>query len=595
MSGQGTFSGTVYQQRVAAYVGVQMLAQAPLCWFGSEDDTPSAFAVETGGPGDDLSVVLLRDSSAVFEVQAKHGLSGGARLRETVETIAHKHAGRSSGGRVVLAVDASASRSVRIEFAQDLDRLRSGRTDGLKADAQQLLQSPPTIAGLLASLWVRCVDVDEDSSPNAKECLTALRAILQTPEKALTAWRLLVDDAGSACRTRQARRRQDLETLLRSNDILVRPLAAEEFRRLDFCDELLRRYYVAAAKDRLASLARDASERASQDPEFNYRLWYLHARCALLGGDFRGALGFVARALETRPEGYEALRIGAVAHLREGDLTRASVLVDRAMAAAPHDARCWAIRLSVETAAGKDRTIPPALVSQSLEYRIAEIEAALDRGCAIEALAITEGILKEGKRAPEVRLLRARALLADLTHGPEDAQEVETLCGDVIAELENEADPRLHDAIGLRAAARSERGDGSGAEDDIARLRETSGKSPDVLRHAAVLRARAGDLQAALAILAGAVVDADPCALAMRANVKVQVGDIAGGRRDAADALRLLGQPHTTTQGCLSLRRCWLSERTVLVVKLLRRPPRETRSTHCGWFCWGVLRFARGG
>jgi hypothetical protein len=85
MGGRATFSGTVYQQRVIAYLAAHVLSQRRLLWFAAEDDTPESVSGETGGPGDDCAVVF-RGSSRIVEVQAKHGLTAGAELRGAVST-----------------------------------------------------------------------------------------------------------------------------------------------------------------------------------------------------------------------------------------------------------------------------------------------------------------------------------------------------------------------------------------------------------------------------------------------------------------------------------------------------------------------------
>lgn len=85
MGGEATYSGTTYQAKLIAHVYAHMLAQSRLHWLDSVDDTPLGVSGETGGPGDDVRVEFA--NSGAFEVQAKHGLSGGRRLEAFVSGL----------------------------------------------------------------------------------------------------------------------------------------------------------------------------------------------------------------------------------------------------------------------------------------------------------------------------------------------------------------------------------------------------------------------------------------------------------------------------------------------------------------------------
>src|SRR5258708_18175826 len=233
MGGAATFAGTTYQQRVLAYLAVHVLAQKQLLWFGTEDDTPESVSGETGGPGDDCAVVF-RGSSRVVEVQAKHGLSGGTELQGAVRTIFEKLRNREPSMRVVLAVDRTCSRKVR-EVANDLDRLRSGRTNPMKAETKVLMALADDAQDLLSRLWIVEVDVDRDDSAHTKEAIIRLQSTLKDPAQAVAAWRILVEDAGTLCARRWSRIVKDLAGILDRHHISVKPLAAEEHRNLDVC------------------------------------------------------------------------------------------------------------------------------------------------------------------------------------------------------------------------------------------------------------------------------------------------------------------------------------------------------------------------
>ena len=98
MGGGATFSGTSYQARVIAFVEAHILAQQRLGWLGPIDDTPSAISGETEGPGDDARVELGTDEEPV-EIQAKHGLTAGAKLDEVIAAMRSPSAAGSSAPR----------------------------------------------------------------------------------------------------------------------------------------------------------------------------------------------------------------------------------------------------------------------------------------------------------------------------------------------------------------------------------------------------------------------------------------------------------------------------------------------------------------
>ena len=79
MGGSATFSGTTFQARVLAWAEVHLLAQTPLGWIPSVNDTPVAVSGETLGPGDDVRVEL-GDGQGPLEAQVKHGLNAAGDL-----------------------------------------------------------------------------------------------------------------------------------------------------------------------------------------------------------------------------------------------------------------------------------------------------------------------------------------------------------------------------------------------------------------------------------------------------------------------------------------------------------------------------------
>jgi len=471
MSGDATFSGTTYQQRVIAYVGVHVLAGARLSWFDSQDDTPESLWAETTGPGDDCAVRLCR-TNTVFEVQAKHGLTAGAKLRDTVAKIFAKI--RVAGGpsaKVVIAVDQSASRTIRIDVARYLQRLRSGRGDSLKDETKALLDLATDSASLLSGISIVSLDLDQDDGADTKHAILRLEALIEDRAQALTAWHLLVDDAGTVCARRLFRSRADLVALLGGHGIPVKPASAEEHRQLDICRDLLRRWYVSAARELLSSL--DAIFAARHDPGIQYRLLQLSANCARLERDFNRAVELALRALDIRPDGLDAIRTAGYAQLQKGDLAAAAIFAEKAVSLHGTDPSAWAMKVHVDAARGVTLAVPPPDVAQSAPYRTAEAQAAESTGDWQKALDLANSLLRDGERSPDVLLLMAECLLSvDQYPTPAQLQDSIRFCSEIVETLHNEDDPRYQRALQLRGNALFESGDSAGAQADAERLRQ---------------------------------------------------------------------------------------------------------------------------
>jgi hypothetical protein len=130
MGGPALFSGTETQADVSAFVCVYILARSPLGWVHlSVPDVPVSVSCETGGPGDDIGIEILRSSVRV-EVQSKRGLTRGKPLAEALQHIARRLP-TNTPMRVVLAVDPSTSKAIRSKLRLDLRRLAQGRSDGV--------------------------------------------------------------------------------------------------------------------------------------------------------------------------------------------------------------------------------------------------------------------------------------------------------------------------------------------------------------------------------------------------------------------------------------------------------------------------------
>ena len=182
MGGDATFSGTTYQANVIAYIAVHVLTETKLRWLPVPDDTPIALAGEVKGPGDDARIEFA--SSPPIEVQSKHGLKGFKSTEEIVTTVRDASASNDPS-IVVVAVDSSASPSIRVDLRKDLDRLRSGRTDGLQEITNKVLADLGAgIVDTLRRIRVIILDVDVAGDQEVARAQEMLAENLEDPTQA---------------------------------------------------------------------------------------------------------------------------------------------------------------------------------------------------------------------------------------------------------------------------------------------------------------------------------------------------------------------------------------------------------------------------
>lgn len=130
VGGSAAERGLDFQASVSAIVMAHLLAERPLGWLdGIVDDSPVKLDAETGGPGDDISIVT--EAGLLVEVQVKRGLHRGSDLWEALLSLADGAcSGRITAG--VLAVCPNSSGTIRMTLAEDIVRLGTGRVDGLR-------------------------------------------------------------------------------------------------------------------------------------------------------------------------------------------------------------------------------------------------------------------------------------------------------------------------------------------------------------------------------------------------------------------------------------------------------------------------------
>jgi tetratricopeptide (TPR) repeat protein len=541
MSGSATFAGTTFQARVIAFIYTHLLAQAPLGWFVPRDDTPLAVSGETEGPGDDARIEFGSRHPAI-EVQAKHGLTAGAKLQEVFQRIAAQTA-KGDNTEVVLAVDREgSSRKLYGAFADDLERMRSGRTDGLRQDTYEILTTFDANGydrALLHRIRVIAMDIDREGHPEAKVALQLLRSTLEDPGQLPAAWTVLITDAGDICARRLRRTRKDLADLLAGAGIRLQPLAQDApwHRQLDFSRGLIEKRHGTAALSVLSQLEARLAELPAGtpvDPQVRYRLIQQRASALLQLGRGAEALVSARQALDIDPNGSHALVAATFAATFTGELAQAEGFAARAMAVHPVNIDVWRAKARLALSQGASAPEPPAAVAESPEYRTTLAQIAIETTDWGEALQITAGLLAEGIRSPDVLFVRANALMSLVRHPVtgedlERCHDAERLSSELI-ERPDDTHPYSVKALVLRAVARRGLGRDGEADADLTLARELKADDPDVVRHAVQAWIARDRLDAALELLWHPIVETTPGLLVMRAQLLALRKDQVGSR-----------------------------------------------------------------
>lgn len=134
--GAATAGGINFQAAVTAIINIHMARGRPLGWIPKAPDVPRSVDAETGGPGDDVACTLADGTR--LEVQVKKGLAATSRLWEALLKLADGVAKKECDWGV-LAVCPNSSGTVRDELARDIQRIGSGRTDGLSDIGKKFL------------------------------------------------------------------------------------------------------------------------------------------------------------------------------------------------------------------------------------------------------------------------------------------------------------------------------------------------------------------------------------------------------------------------------------------------------------------------
>jgi tetratricopeptide (TPR) repeat protein len=545
MGGPALFAGSEYQSGAIAFVGAHILAGSQLGWLAPMDDTPVAVWAETGGPGDDIRIELASGTPHV-EVQAKHGLTAGDKLADAVLAVEEKSKPTDSGP-VVIAVDETASSHVHRNVARDLERMRGGRTDDISSYTKALETAGASDAVLRRLRIVRC-DVDRRYDSGAQIAIDRLERVLVDPQEATTAWDLLIRDAGEISARRDRRDRPYLIAMLKASRIEVKPLGpnAKWHSDLDISKLMLERRHIDAVLKHVAVVER-ALDGQTAEPFVWYRLYVQRASALLFQERPAEAEASARRALESVPDGVQALLLLTRAAVELGRLDDAAVHAERAVAAHPDDPIAWVAQMEADAAGSKPPREPPPSVAASRPYLIeACVLASRDLNWA-EVVRRTGDLITGGVREPQVLLMRARALFnqAELGEVSRDAfRDVERLGQEVIADVNDPSNEFMVKGRLLRMVARSSLGILQPDEEDVAVLTRDHLDNPEVLDALVTIRAQT-DPASALPLLQQPIVEAQPHLLAIRADLRALTGDKSGARADLEQAVGLISSsPH---------------------------------------------------
>lgn len=534
--GPALFAGANYQTGVTAHTLVHMLANRSLAWLAPLDVTPTAVSSETGGPGDDIRVEF--GAGRVLEAQAKSGLQGNAALLDAIRGI--------FGGAneletpVVLVVDRRSSSWIYGDFVNDLDRIRSGRTEPLRKAGELYLQ----YGDALGQLHVTVLDVAPPNDVDAVRARELLQGVLEDPDDVGVAWAVLLEVSGDLSQRQGRIDRAGLVVHLTERGIGVRPPSRDEpaLRRIDFATQLRKRGYTTAALSELNQLGQELRVQTASR-EVQYRLARQRAAALNVLNQPSEALRAAQTALDIRPQGTGALVAAASAALELGDLEAARRYADVAAETAPSEPRAWAAVAIVRAAAEEPLPEVPEAVASSELFRTVCASIAMERRDFQLALGISEALLQDGIRTPGTLILRAGVLLEsnrDPVSGRYTEQvDIERLATEAIEGLED-AHPQMTQALLIRATVRKAAGRAEEADDDLARAERLDPSDARTIRARVVRYVESGDFENAIGLLSYSAGASEATLIALRAKLLASRGQDDSATAALKQALALL-------------------------------------------------------
>jgi len=504
---------------------------------------------ETKGAGDDI-LIELEGGAPVVELQAKSGdaLNGPASLKAALAKSVSKLSPQSQL-EIVYAVDEGAAKSVRRDFARDLTRLRSGRSDELKPITRTMVSEVTAVETLLPRLRVIQLDVDTVSSGDAKTALDALRHVLTDPDQAETVLELLIADAATVCKRRLRRDRAYLEKLLAGRRIKVEPIGRDQrwHASIDLAKKLSESYRTPASLAVLEHIETELGN-AECDPRVRHRLFNNKAALLKRLGRIERCEAALHLALEYKPDDAATLTSLALTAMGRGETQNAMDYVGRALMFEPDRPDSWGVRAQIRATLGLGVEEPPANVANDKAYQTHLANIAANDGRWSDVEKLTGLLLKANVRTPELLTLRAIGALNEIitVRLTEERRalicsEVERLTTEAIDLLEDDGPTKIAVlALATRARARRLVGEEKDADADVSRANALDPDDPNVIRQRASALLDLGEYEQVVKSLTDAVVEADPFLFIPRARARFETNDRTGGQADLLAALRAL-------------------------------------------------------
>jgi tetratricopeptide (TPR) repeat protein len=541
VGGAAMSAGANYQACVIAYVAVHILAQHQLGWLPPANDAPVALAAETGGPGDDLRIDygLQREPA---EAQIKRGVDA-TKLRAAIGHVIDRWRATREHVDVVFVLT-RASGTVRSGLADDLDRLRANRKDGLSELGSSLLREFGADAEALRDVRIVECAVDVAAGAGTSVALQLLKSVLVEPQQVSVAWRVLIADAAEVSSRRLSRTRDDLIRVLSGNNIAVKPPGPSQrfHNALDASKRMLERGQAAATLTYLDQLERDLRRERElsgddAEPRVYHRLGQQRAVALFRLGQFSESLSSARRALEFDPRGLHALTIAARAALFAADIATARAFALEATRHHGRDPDAWGVLAEVSSAAGEGMPTPPPSIAAAPRYREFLAQSAASRQDWSRVLDLTSELLALGDRSVDAMSLRIMALL-NTTPGlvPEVAAQhcadADRLATELVTFVNDETNPLSAMALTWRSIARRELGRTEDAERDLAEARRRHPDDPEAMRSSANVHIEAENFEAALRVLRDPAAEREPLLLAMRAACFLELGHVSEADAD---------------------------------------------------------------
>jgi hypothetical protein len=314
--GAAVFGGTTYQASVAAYFGVQMLAEraAVPVWKLPADTTVIAVRCEVDEAVDDVLVRLSNDARLYLQAKAKADLStlAASALASAIDQFTRQYlSSRETTGtgvwdrptdpardRLVLVTSSRSGAPLRHVAAGVLERLRTldpdqPLTDAARTaadrDALKILQNhvrrswkaangadatAAEVRAVLSLVYIETLDVEDDDATDAREARRALRSQVLTDEtRDEAALTIIVGASAHASGAQTGLPRRLLEQKLLSGGIVLKAVRsfASDVERLHARSEATERQLAKYAEVTLGATrvaipreSTDALERAAK-------------------------------------------------------------------------------------------------------------------------------------------------------------------------------------------------------------------------------------------------------------------------------------------------------------------------------------------